>query len=93
MSTVPFSRRIGIAVGGAALVIVGTLTACSPSKEKEAPSSTTSTPAPTTSTTAPSPSPTEKAMLPGGDQSFSPTVNPAPPGPVCKEVVGGVCIR
>lgn len=92
MSTVPFSRRIGIAVGGAALVIVGTLTACSPSKEKEAPSSTTSTPAPT-STTAPSPSPTEKAMLPGGDQSFSPTVNPAPPGPVCKEVVGGVCIR
>lgn len=35
----------------------------------------------------------EKAMLPGGDESFSPTINPAPPGAVCKEIVNGVCMR
>ncbi len=92
MSTVPLSRRIVIAAGGAALVAMGTLTACSTTKEKEAPS-TTSTPAPTSSSAAVTPSPTEKAMLPGGDQSFSPTINPVPPGAVCKEIVNGVCMR
>lgn len=92
MSTVPLRRRVVIAAGGAALVALGSLTACSPTTEKEAPS-TTSTPAPTSSSAAVTPSPTEKAMLPGGDESFSPTVNPAPPGPVCKEVINGVCIR
>jgi hypothetical protein len=30
---------------------------------------------------------------PGGNNSFSPTVNPAPPGPVCKEIVGNDCVR
>jgi hypothetical protein len=39
------------------------------------------------------PSPTEKAVAPGGPNSFSPTVNPAPPGAVCKEVVGNNCVR
>jgi hypothetical protein len=89
MSTDRLSRRIAIAAGGAALVVMGSLTACSPTKEKEAPS-TTSTPAPSSSSAAPSP--TEKAILPGGP-SFSPTVNPAPPGAVCKQVVNGVCMR
>lgn len=90
MSTVPLSRRIAIVAGGAALVAMSALTACSTTKEKEAPSTTTTPPA---STSAATPSPTEKAMLPGGDQSFSPTVNPMPPGAVCKEVVNGVCMR
>ena len=90
MSTDRLSRRIAIAAGGAALVVMGSLTACSPTKEKEAPS-TTSTPAPSSSSA--SPSPTEKAMLPAGGPSFSPTVNPAPPGAVCKQVVNGVCMR
>jgi hypothetical protein len=38
-------------------------------------------------------SPTEKAVSPGGANSFSPTVNPAPPGTVCKEIVGNNCVR
>jgi hypothetical protein len=28
-----------------------------------------------------------------GGPSFTPTVHPAPPGPVCKQIVGGVCQR
>lgn len=89
MSTDRLSRRIAIAAGGAALVVMGTLTACSPTKEKEAPS-TTSTPAPSSSSSTPSP--TEKALMPGGDQSFTPTVA-QPPGAVCKQVINGVCMR
>lgn len=79
---------------GAALVAMGSLTSCSPTTEKEAPS-TTSTPTstPATSATTPSASPTEKAVGPGTGGSFSPTINPTPPGAVCKEVVNGVCIR
>lgn len=92
MSTDRLSRRIVIAAGGAALIGMGALTACSPTTEKEAPS-TTSTPAPTSSSPSASPSPTEKAIGPGGPGSFTPTVNPAPPGAVCKEIVGTVCIR
>jgi hypothetical protein len=38
-------------------------------------------------------SPTEKAVSPGGANSFSPTVNPVPPGAVCNEVVGNTCVR
>lgn len=81
------TRQIALFAGGAAIVGMGALTACS-SSEKEAPATST-----TTSTSAPSVSPTEKAVGPGGNNSFSPTVNPAPPGPVCKEVVGNECIR
>lgn len=87
MKTGRLTRQIALFAGGVAIVGMGTLTACS-SKEKEAP--TTTTPA---STSAPSASPTEKAVSPGGANSFSPTVNPTPPGAVCKEVVGNNCIR
>lgn len=80
------TRHIALLAGGAAIVGMGALTACSPN-EKEAP------PTSTTPTSAPSVSPTEKAVAPGGGNSFSPTVNPAPPGPVCKEVVGNECVR
>lgn len=89
MSTDRLSRRIAIAAGGAALVAMSTLSACSTTKEKEAPS-TTSTPS--VSTSSASPSPTEKAVMPGGP-SFTPTINPVPPGAVCKEVINGVCMR
>ena len=86
------TRQIALLVGGAAIIGMGTLTACS-TKEKEAPA--TSTPstsqAPATSE-APAGTPTEKAVGPAGP-SFSPTVNPAPPGAVCNKIVNGVCSR
>ena len=87
------TRQIALLAGGAAIIGMSALTACS-TKEKEAPA--TSTPstsqAPTTSE-APSGTPTEKAVAPAGP-SFSPTaVNPAPPGAVCNKIVNGVCTR
>lgn len=84
------TRQIALLAGGAAIVGMGALSAGCSSNAKESPSSTT-----TPSTTAPSvsPSPTEKQVSPGGANSFSPTVNPAPPGTVCKQIVGNECIR
>lgn len=73
--------------GGAALVAIGALAGCSPTTEKDAPS-TTSTPA---SSSAAAVSPTEKAA--GGGHSFSPSINPTPPGAVCNKIVNGVCQR
>ncbi len=89
MSSCRLTRQIALfAGGGAAIVGMGALTACS-SNAKEAPSSTTTTPSSTVA-----PSPTEKAVSPGGANSFSPTVNPpAPPGTVCKQIVGNQCVR
>lgn len=92
MSSSRFTRQIALFVGGAAIISMGTLSACS-TKEKEAPA--TSTPstsqAPATSE-APAATPTEKAVG-GSGPSFSPTVNPVPPGAVCNKIVNGVCIR
>ncbi|PND55587.1 hypothetical protein CRM90_22025 [Mycobacterium sp. ENV421] len=88
MSSGRLTRQIALFAGGAAIVGMGALTACS-SNAKDAPSSTTTT---TPSSTV-VPSPTEKAVSPGGANSFSPTVNPAPPGAVCKEIVGNNCVR
>jgi hypothetical protein len=68
------TRQIALCAGGLAIVGMGTLTACGKSGEN-APSSTTST-----TTSAPAPSPTEKAVSPGGPNSFTPTVK-APPAP------------
>lgn len=87
MSSGRLTRQIALFAGGAAIVGMGALTACS-SNAKDAPSSTTTTPSSTVV-----PSPTEKAVSPGGANSFSPTVNPAPPGTVCKQIVGNECIR
>ena len=87
MRTGRLTRQIALFAGGVAIVGMGTLSACS-SKEKEAPATSTES-----STSAPSASPTEKAVSPGGANSFSPTVNPAPPGTVCKEIVGNNCVR
>ena len=81
--------RIAIFAGGAAIVAMGALTSCSSGSDKEAPSSTP--PSPTSS--AASAAPTEKAVGPDYDNSFTPSINPMPPGAVCKEVHNGVCVR
>ena len=72
------TRRVAASLGIAAIISMGTLTACG-SEEKEAPSETSTT---TTTTTTPPPSPTEKAprLDPGGPNPFSPSVI-APPAP------------
>lgn len=68
------ARRVALIAGGGAIIAMGALTACSGS-ESPSPSSTT-----TTTTTTTSVSPTEKAITPGGANSFSPSVL-APPAP------------
>ena len=65
------TRQIALAMGVAALVAMGAVSACG-SGAKEAPT----TSAPASSSSAPSPS--EKAVAPGGPGAFSPTLNPAP---------------
>nr|WP_082690504.1 hypothetical protein [Mycobacterium sp. M26] len=55
------------------LGITGLVSACDARQEKAPPS-------PQTSTSVAPPSPTEKAVTPGGGNSFSPTVK-APPAP------------
>lgn len=66
------ARRVALVAGGGAIIAMGALTACSGS-ESPSPSSTT-----TTTTTTVAPTPTEKAITPGGPNSFSPSVL-APP--------------
>jgi hypothetical protein len=73
MTSSRLTRQIALFAGGLAIVGLGSLTACS--KEKEKTPETTSP-----STSAPAPSPTEKAVSPGGPNSFTPTVK-APPAP------------
>ncbi|MCB0925727.1 MAG: hypothetical protein KDB50_14485 [Mycobacterium sp.] len=92
MSDVRAMRRWALAGSTAALVMMGALTAGCSSTDEVPP--TTKTPSTTTPpSTAPAVSATEKAISPGGDNSFSPTINPTPPPASCKSVVGGVCIR
>lgn len=81
-----------LALAGVTLGAVGVLAGCSSTKDEPpvttAPSATT--PSSATSTVL---SPTEKALTPGGDNSFSPTINPTQPGGNCTRVVNGVCMR
>lgn len=85
MNSARLTRQVALLVGGSAIVAMGALTAGCSSTTKEEPK-TTSTP-----TSAPALSPTEKAA--GGPSSFSPTVNPVPPGNSCAKIVNGVCSR
>ena len=91
MWSVQWTRRIALAAGGAAIVGMGALTACS-SDTKEKP---TETKAPTESRAPGSPSnaptPTEKKVGPGATNSFSPTVKarPAPTALPGNVVTGG----
>lgn len=71
MNSHRFTRVCALFAGGAAIVAMGTLTACSKSSE-EAPA--TNNP----STSSPSATPTEKSVN-GGNKSFSPTPKPALP--------------
>ena len=87
MSNGRIMSRIALAGGASVLVVMGALSGCSSTKEE--PSSTT-TPSSTTSSVV---SPTEKAMTPGGDNSFSPTVHAPHPGGNCTRIVNGVCMR
>jgi len=93
MNSGRLSRQIALLAGGAAIIGMSTLTACS-TKEKEAPSTTapSTSQAPPTSEMPSMSTPTEKAVGPAGP-SFSPTVNPAQPGAVCAKIVNGVCSR
>lgn len=94
MKSSQLARRLALVAGGASLVVMGTLTAGCSTSTKEEPTTTTTpaTTAPSASSTAPI-SPTEKAVGPGGNNSFSPTIDPTPPGAVCKTIVNGVCQR
>ncbi len=74
MRSARLTRQIALFAGGVAIVGMGSLTACG-KESKEAPSSTSPT-----SSSAPAPSPTEKAITPGGANSFTPSVK-APPAP------------
>jgi hypothetical protein len=74
MSSGRMTRQFALFAGGLAIVGMGALSACG---NKEKPAETTT---PTTTTSAPAPSPTEKAVAPGGPNSFTPTVK-APPAP------------
>ena len=93
MNSGRLTRQIALLAGGAAIIGMSTLTACS-TKEKEAPSTTapSTSQAPSTSEMPSMGTPTEKAVGPAGP-SFSPTVNPAQPGAVCAKIVNGVCSR
>ena len=92
MKSSPLARRLALVAGGASLVVMGTLTAGCSTSTKEEPTTTPATTAPSASSPAPV-SPTEKAVGPGGNNSFSPTINPTPPGASCKTIVNGVCQR
>lgn len=83
------ARLTPLLAGAAAVVAMGALSAGCTTDTKDEPA--TVTPSPTSS--APVVSPTEKAVGPGGGNSFSPTINPTPPGAVCRDIVNGVCIR
>ncbi len=77
MSSGRLTRHIALFAGGAAIVGMGALTACSPPNEKEAPpSSTTTTPS---STVAPSPT-EKKAVTPRRRELVLANGQPGAPG-------------
>ena len=80
------TRQFALAAGAVAIVGMGALSACS-TETKEKPAET-----PPTQSSAPAkPSPTEKAVGPGGNNSFSPTIKarPAPTALPGNVVTGG----
>jgi len=81
-----FTRQLALVAGGAAIIGMGTLTACSSSTKEEAPttskSSSSPAPAPSPNNTAPG-MPNEKGMDPKNPNSFAPTVK-APPAPTAE---------
>ena len=94
MSNVRMMRRLALAGGTTALVVMGALTAGCSSTE-EGPSTTTTPSSSTTTVSSPSTtvSETQKALSPGDSNSFSPTVKAPHPGGNCTSIVNGVCIQ
>ena len=93
--SVDSSRRIALLVGGAAIVTMGALSAGCGTAAKESPG-TQPPSGSVTESEAPAPSATEKKvapLTPGGANSFTPSVNPKPPGPTCTQIVGNTCAR
>ena len=93
--SVDSSRRIALLVGGAAIVTMGALSAGCGTAAKESPTTVTPSGSATPSESA-TLSPTEKKvapLTPGAANSFSPSVNPKPPGPTCTQIVGNTCAR
>lgn len=85
MLSARLTRQIALAAGAAAIVGMGTLTACSSTKEKPA-----ETTAPSSGSSSNAPAPTEKNLTPGGANSFSPTVKaPAAPTALPGNVITG----
>lgn len=93
MSSGHLTRQFALIVGGAAIAGMATLSACDSTKSPESPTTPSVPPSQSESVTPPTVSPTEKALSPTGPNSFTPTVNGAPPGSVCREVIGNVCVR
>jgi hypothetical protein len=85
------TRRVAFAAAAVAVIGMGGLTACSSgSKDKPADTPSQSSPAPSTPASN-APQPTEKAVSPGGNSSFSPSVKarPAPTALPGNVVTGG----
>lgn len=83
------TRKFALAAGAVAIVGMGALSACS-TETKDKPAETTAPSSPA-SQSSNAPSPTEKAISPGGNNSFSPTVKarPAPTALPGNVVTGG----
>ena len=81
MSSRRLARRLAATAGLAAIISMGTLTACG--QGEKAPETTTPTTTTTTSTTtappAPPVAPTEKSINPTGGNLFTPPVKAPPP--------------
>ncbi|MEI7916149.1 MAG: hypothetical protein WCH82_15515 [Mycobacteriaceae bacterium] len=93
--TADVSRRMALLTGGAAIIAMSALAAGCGSSTKEAPG-TQPPSGSVTESEAPAPSATEKKvspLTPGGANSFTPSVNPKPPGPTCTQIVGNTCVR
>lgn len=80
MTSQSWTRQLALVAGGLAIVGIGTLTACGGGKQAPSTPSTSTSPTTSATSSAPAPSPTEKAITPGGGNSFSPSVL-APPAP------------
>jgi hypothetical protein len=88
MNTTLLARRFALVTGAVAIVGMGALSACATEKEKPA-ETTKSQESSAPATPSNAPAPTEKAVGPGGNNSFSPTYK-APAAPSLRPVPGNV---
>lgn len=94
MGNVRVVSRAALVGGAGALILIGALAGCSSGSEEPAtPTTSTQTSTTPSSTTPAAVAPTEKALTPGGDNSFTPSIDPTQPGGTCIRIVNGVCMR